>query len=215
MMNLPAILAAVISSFLLLAAASEETHSSSPLHIFSGEVKAVDLKARTITIKSHTRTFVFQITDETKISSFRGYVSWDKVRPGQGATVTMRLGEGNKGIAVKIRFDNDADQVKFLALFSARTTRGEMISGIAVSNFVAYEPPAMPINRGFDVGLNKLRMFRLSVRPDGTVASATPYVSFGNEDLDSRSIRWLMKWRFQPNSVTEVRMPVSWVYTYR
>jgi hypothetical protein len=109
----------------------------------------------------------------------------------------------------------DADQAKYLALFSARTTRGEMISGIAVSNFVAYEPPAMPINRGFDVGLNKLRMFRLSVRPDGTVASATPYVSFGNEDLDSRSIKWLMKWRFQPNSVTEVRMPVSWVYTYR
>lgn len=209
------IVAAIISVFLTLGSASAKTDSSGLFHIFSGEVKAVDLKARTITLKTHTRTFVFQITDETRISSFRGYVTWDKVRPGQGATVTMRLGEGNKGIAVKIRFDADAGQAKFLALFSARTTRGEMISGIAVSNFVVYEPPPMPINRGFDVGLNKLRMFRLSVRPDGTVASATPYVSFGNEDLDSRSIKWLMNWRFQPNSVTEVRMPVSWVYTYR
>lgn len=175
----------------------------------------MDLKAKTITIKSHTRTFVFQITDETKISSFHGHVSWDKVTPGQGATVVMRLGEGNKGIAVQIHFDANADQAKFLALFSARTTRGEMISGIAVSNFVAYEPPPFPINRGLDLGPNKLRMFRLSVRPDGTVASATPYVSFGNEDLDSRATKWMMKWRFHPNSVTEVRMPVSWVRTYR
>ena len=215
-MNFPAILAAVVSSFLLLASASAAAPSSAgSLHTFYGEVRAVDLKAKTITLKTHTRTFVFQITDETKISSFRGYVSWDKVRPGQGARVLMRLGEDGKGIAVQIRFDDDAGQAKFLALFSARTTRGEMISGIAVSNFVAYEPPPIPINRGFDLGLNKLRMFRLSVRPDGTVASATPYVSFGAEDLDSRSIKWLMKWRFKPNSVTEVRMPVSWVYTYR
>lgn len=127
----------------------------------------------------------------------------------------MRLGEGNVGIAVAIRFDADASLAKSLALYSARTTRGEMISGIAVNNFVAYEPPALPINRGLDLGPNKLRMFRLSVRPDGTVASATPFVSFGNEELDARAAKWLMKWRFHPNSVTEVRMPVSWFHTYR
>jgi hypothetical protein len=178
-------------------------------------VKAVDLKARTITIKSHVRTFVFHITDETKISSRNGYVSLDKVQRGQGATVVMRLGEGNIGIAVAIRFDAEASLTKSLALYSARTVRGEMISGIAVNNFVAYEPPALPINRGFDLGPNQVRMFRLEVRPDGTVASATPYVPFGNGELDTRAAKWLMKWRFRPNSVTEVRMPVSWFHTYR
>jgi hypothetical protein len=209
------ILAAIISGFLTLGSALAKTDSSGPLHTFSGEVKAIDLTAKTITIKSHVRTFVFRFTDETKISSPYGYISWDKVQRGQGATVMMRLGEGNVGIAVKIYFDADASGAKFLALYSARTTQGEMISGIAVANFVAYEPPALPVNRGLDLGPNKLRMFRLSVRPDGTVASATPYVSFGNEDLDRRAIKWLMKWRFHPNSVTEVRMPVNWFRTYR
>jgi TonB family protein len=53
-------------------------------------------------------------------------------------------------------------------------------------------------------------MFRLSVQPDGTVASAAAYVSFGYEELDARTVKWLKKWRFRPNSVTEVRIPVAW-----
>jgi TonB family protein len=84
-----------------------------------------------------------------------------------------------------------------------------MISGLAVNNFVAYEPPADEFIRGIDFGSNKLRMFRLSVRPDGTVESATPYVSFGYEELDARAVKWLKKWRFHPNSVTEVRIPMA------
>lgn len=212
-MRLRIILFAIVASFLTPYSGSAKTDS--PLHTFYGEVKAVDLTAKTITIKSHVRTFVFHFTDETKITSENGYVRWDNVQRGQGATVVMRVGEGNVGIAVAIRFDADASLKKSLALYSARTIQGEMISGIAVNNFVAYEPPALPINRGLDLGPTKLRMFRLSVRPDGTVASATPYVSFGHEDLDSRATKWLMKWRFQPNSVTEVRMPVSWFRTYR
>ncbi|MEY2490589.1 MAG: hypothetical protein QOC70_2531 [Verrucomicrobiota bacterium] len=214
-MRVRIILVAIVLSVLIPGSRSAQTDSSAPLHTFYGEVKAVDLAARTITIKSHVRSFVFRITDETKISGRNGYIRLDKVQRGQGATVVMRLGEGNVGIAVAIRFDADASLTKSLALYSARTTRGEMISGIAVNNFVDYEPPALPINRGFDLGPNKLRMFRLSVRPDGTVASATPYVPFGNGDLDTRAIKWLMKWRFRPNSVTEVRMPVNWFHTYR
>lgn len=214
-MYLRIILVGIVLSMLTPGSASAETPSSAPLHTFYGEVKAVDLASKTITIKSHVRTFVFHITDETKISSRHGYIRLDKVQRGQGATVVMRLGEGNVGIAVAIRFDADASLAKSLALYSARTTRGEMISGIAVNNFVAYEPPVLPINRGFDLGPNTLRMFRLSVRPDGTVASATPYVSLGNTELDARAAKWLMKWRFHPNSVTEVRMPVSWFHTYR
>jgi hypothetical protein len=85
-----------------------------------------------------------------------------------------------------------------------------MISGVAVSNFVAYQPPDDAFVRGLDLGPNKLRMFRLSVLPDGTVASATPYVSFGYNELDVRAAKWLKKWRFRPNSVTEVRIPVGW-----
>jgi hypothetical protein len=200
----------LVLTFLILDSRSAETASSNPLHTFFGEVKAIDLAAKTITIKSNGKSFLFYYTDETKISSFRGHISWDKVRPGQSALVVMRPGEGGKGIAVRIRFEDDADRAKFLALFSAKTVRGEMISGIAVSNLVAYEPPAEGFRRGLDLGPGKLRMFRLSVLPDGTVASATPFVSFGYEELDQRATKWLLKWRFHPNSVTEVRMPIVW-----
>ena len=206
-------LVAIVLSFFTITWSSAQTDSSAPLHTFYGEVKAVDVKAKTITIKSHVRTFVFHITDETKISGRNGYISLDKVQRGQGATVVMRLAEGSIGIAVAIRFDADASFTKHLALYSARTIRGEMISGLAVNNFVVYQPPDIGFVRGLDLGTNKVRMFRLSVLPDGTVASATPYVSFGYEELDARAVKWLMKWRFRPNSVTEVRLPMGFYQT--
>lgn len=206
-MNLRSVLVAVLLS-LISASGSAETPSSSPLHTFYGEVKAIDLKAKTLTIKANGRSFLFQITNETKISGRNGYVRLDTVKRGDGATVVMRVGEGNKGIAVHIVFDSNPDLGKSLSLFSARTTRGEMISGVAVNNFVAYEPPAHEFKRGLDFGDTKVRMFRLSVRPDGTVASATPFVSFGYEELDARASRWLMQWRFHPNSVIEMRIPI-------
>jgi hypothetical protein len=208
-------LVAIVLSFFTIAHSLAQTDSSAPLHTFYGEVKAVDLKAKTITIKSHVKTFVFHITDETKISARNSYISLDKVQRGQGATVVMRVGEGNIGIAVAIRFDADASLTKELALYSARTVRGEMISGLAVNNFVVYQPPELGFVRAIDLGPNKLRMYRLEVRPDGTVASATPYVSFGVEELDTRAAKWCMKWRFRPNSVTEVRLPMGFYKTRR
>jgi hypothetical protein len=152
-------------SFLVLGSGSAAVVPSAPLHTFHGEVKAVDLAAKTITIKSGGRSFVFHVTDETKISGRNSYVRLDTIKRGEGALVVMRLGEGNKGIAVNIRFDADASLAKYLSLFSARTTRGEMISGLAVNNFVAHQPPDDAFVRGLDLGPTKLRMFRLSVQP--------------------------------------------------
>jgi len=212
-MNLRPILVAVLLSLLISAPASAETPSSAPLHTFNGVVKAVDLKAKTLTLKSSGRSFLFQITDETKISSGHGYVSLDKVRPGQGATVVMRLGEGNKGIALQIRFDLDASRATFLSLYSARTIHGEMISGIPVNNYVVYEPPSDAWITGITYELKYISMFVLSVRPDGTVAEAKPVRGLGYPELDARASKWLKKWRFQPNSVTEVRMPFGYTQT--
>lgn len=200
------ILAAIVLSFVTPGAGAAAEVPSSPLHTFYGEVKAVDLKARTLTIKSGGKSFVFYVTDETKLSGES--VRLDTITRGQGAAVVMRLGEGNKGIAVNIRIDADASFSQALSLYSARTTRGEMISGIAVFSFVVFEPPAHEFVRGLDFGKPKVRMFRLSVLPDGTVASATPYESFGYQELDARGEKWLKKWKFRPNSVTEVRIPV-------
>jgi TonB family protein len=214
-MHFRIVLAALVLSSLGARSAWAQVPASAPLHTFYGEVKAIDLAARTITIKTHVRSFVFHITDETKISSPNEHISWDKVQRGQGATVVMRLGQGGIGVAVAIRFDANASFTKHLALYSARTMQGEMISGLAVNNFVAYQPPDIGFVRGLDLGPNKMRMFRLAVRPDGTVESATPYVSFGVEELDARAVKWLKKWRFRPNSVTEVRLPMGFYQTRR
>src|SRR5438477_6418520 len=78
---------------------------SDQLHTFYGVVKAVDLTGKTITLKANRKSFVFHVTNETKISGPNGYASLDKIQPGQGAAVVMRLGEGGIGIAVRIRFD--------------------------------------------------------------------------------------------------------------
>lgn len=204
------VLAAFVFSFLTAGFAPVTAAASGPLHTFYGEVKAVDLAAKTFTLKASGKKLVFHFTNKTQITSFHGYVTWEKIKPGQGALVVMRLGEGNKGIAVQVRFDPDATAAKHLALFSARTVRGEMIWGLAVNNFVAYQPPGFWYNRGLHLGPSKLRMFRLSVQPDGTVADATPYVSFGSEEIDALFVKWLKKWRFHPNSVTEARIPVTW-----
>jgi hypothetical protein len=211
-MHLRIIPVAVALSYFTLGWGLAKAASSGPFHSFYGEVKAVDLAAKTLTLKASGKKLVFQFTNETKINSFHGYVSWERVRPGQGALVVMRLGEGNRGIAVQVRFDRDASAAKYLALYSARTVRGEMIWGLAVNNFVAYQPPGFWYNRGLNLGPSKLRMFRLSVQPDGKVLDATPYVSFGNPEIDALSVKWLKGWRFHPNSVTEARIPVTWYW---
>lgn len=213
-MRLPVFLATLVLSFLAsgLTLAKEDSSSSS-LHTFYGIVKAVDLAAGTITLKSGGKSFVFHVTNETKISGRDGYASLDKVQRGQGAAVVMRVGERGSGIAVMIRFDPVAGTANYLALYSARTIHGEMISGIAFNNYVVYEPPADGWLSGIKYELKHASMFVLSVRPDGTVAEAKPIQGLGYPELDARAAKWLKKWRFRPNSVTEVRMPFGYTQT--
>src|SRR6267143_519072 len=208
-MHLRIILAAVVLGLLAPDFASAKD-SSAPLHTFYGIVKAVDLAARTITLKSGGKSFLFHITNETKISGRQGYASLDKIQPGQGAAVVMRLGERGVGIAVMIRFDPTAGTSNYLALYSARTIHGEMISGMAFNNYVVYEPPSDAWMTGITYELKHASMFVLSVRPDGTVADARPIQGLGYPELDARAVKWLKKWRFRPNSVTEVRMPLGY-----
>jgi TonB family protein len=183
---------------------------SADLHEFFGQVTAVNLAARTITIQLG-KSFVFHITAETRISSAAGgAVPFEKIQIGDGAFVTMRTGPGNIGIAVKILLTS---AVTFPADYSARTTKGETISGAALSNYVVYQPPREDINRGLNFGMTRAGLFLLSVQPDGTVATVKPLRSLGYEELDARAIKYLKKWRFRPNSVTEVRMPIGYQRT--
>ena len=62
-MGVRIILVAIVLSFLSPGSGSAETDSSAPLHTFYGEVKAIDLAAKTITIKSGGKSFVFHVPD--------------------------------------------------------------------------------------------------------------------------------------------------------
>lgn len=204
------ILAAVVLIFFAAGFPSTKAAAAAELHTFYGEVKAVDLAAKTITIKSSGKNFVFHITNETKISSFYGHVRLDRVKRGQGATVVMRLGEGGIGIAVNIRFDLGPSNASWLSLYGVKTIQGEIITGMAFNNYVVSKPPDDAWITGITYDSLRASMFVLSVQPDGTVADAKAVRGLGYPELDARAVKWFKKWRFRPNSITEARMPFGY-----
>ncbi len=198
-MRLPLVLAvALVSVPFSGSALAKNAPTADGLQAFYGEVKAISRSARTITIELGTR-FVFHITDETKISL-------DNIKPGEGALVVARRNAGHTGIAVKITVEPGAH---FPAAISARTVQGQTISGIAVYPFVIYKPPTEVVNRNINFG-RQSGLFVLSVQRDGTVSNVRPVRSFGLGELDERATKWLMKWKFRPNAVTEVRVPMTY-----
>jgi TonB family protein len=184
-------------------------------HIFSGEVKSVDLAAKTITIASGGQRFVFHVTPETKLSGSAGYVTLGAIKPGQGAVIMMRLGPGNVGIALKIHISADALGPRLTSYYSAKTIDGSTVHGNAVGNYVAYEPPPDEWSTSLEYRRHNGAMFVLAVARDGTVSDVRPLASLGYSELDARAMRWFKRWKFRPNSVTEVRMPMVYTYSRR
>lgn len=57
--------------------------------------------------------------------------------------------------------------------------------------------------------------FELRVRPNGTVSAIAVFRSTGDKQLDIAAAGALIRWRFQPNLYSKVRMPVSFVLRRR
>ncbi len=91
---------------------------------------------------------------------------------------------------------------------SARTVQGKTIKGLAVAEFIAYEPPAELVNRNIDFG-QRSGLFLLSLQPDGSVANVRPIKSLGVNELDERASRRLMKMKFRAGALSEARIPVN------
>jgi hypothetical protein len=207
-----ALLFFVFTTFSSFAGAA--TKASAGEGVFYGVVQAVDLGAKTFTIKANGRSYLFHYNHETKISRRSGYVSWSTVKPGEGANVLMRVGEGNVGMAIQVRFTKDAGEAEDMALYVARLTDGETISGAAVNNFVVFEPPPISFAGAAGFGItskygSRSGVFHLAVRPDGSVAEVTAAKSLNDDKMNQRIAAWLRKWKFRPKSVTEVQIPVA------
>jgi TonB family protein len=214
-MRLPRTLPTVIVTLLLAGFVVATGASDTGKHTFYGEVVAIDQAAKVLQLKTGNQRFLFHYNEQTKIVGTNGPVRLDRITRGTGAVVVMRVGEGNAGLALIIRIVPDANRMQSLTLISARTVRGERITGIAVSNFVDYEPPADAWSGGATLETrNNPGVFVLSVAPDGTVSSVTTRQSTGYPELDARAEKWMKKWRFRPNSVAEVQLPMYY-YHYR
>jgi TonB family protein len=216
-MRFPRILPALIVTMLLVSFLSAKDAPDTGLHTFYGQAVLIDPAKKVIVIQSHKQRLVFHYNEQTRISSTLGEVHMDRVIRGTNAAVVMRLGEGNVGIATEIRFVPYPSWAQTLALISARTVHGETINGANVGKFVVYKPE----NDGWTSGgpglgrRNNAGLFLLSVAADGTVANVAVRQSTGYPELDARAQNWMKRWRFKPNSLTQVQLPMFFTETYR
>ena len=209
-------LPAVLITLLLGGLVSAAETSDGGLHTFYGEVVAIDQGKKVLQLKSGHQRFLFHYNDQTRITSTSGDIRLDRILRGTGAAVVMRVGEGNAGIALQIRFVPNANKMETLALISGRTVRGETIKGIAMSNFVDYQPPSDAWSGAQTVENSKYPgLFVLSIAPDGTVSNVTLRTSTGYPELDARALKWMKKWRFRPNTFTEVQLPMYYHFSRR
>ncbi|HZE13308.1 MAG TPA: energy transducer TonB [Chthoniobacterales bacterium] len=203
------ILLALTISLLLVRAALPNETADTGLHTFYGEVVLVDPAKKVIELTTGNQRLVFHYNDQTRIVGPNGKADLGKITRGTGAAVVMRVGEGNAGIAMVIRFVPNINKMESLANISARTVHGETIKGIAVSNYIEYQPPADAWAGGATLENRKSPgIFLLSVAPDGTISNVTLKVSTGYPELDARGEKWMKKWRFHPNTLTEVQLPM-------
>jgi hypothetical protein len=182
------------------------------LRRFYGEVKAVDSSARTVTIGMPMR-FTFHVREETKITQRSSAIPFDRIKVGDGIDVVGRHGAGDKWTALTISLVKGATFL-YSEEISARTVQGKTITGLAVIPLITYKPPAAQVSRNIEFG-DRAGLFLLAVRPDGTVADVKSVKPFGVSELDGRAVPWLKKWKFHPNSVTEVRVPINFNYFQR
>jgi TonB family protein len=189
--------------------------ANNKIFVFRGKIQAVDTAARTLTLQMDKQSYVFVITDQTKIVRNGKAPKFADLKQGQSAKVEMKIGAGGKGMAVSVTLGFDSRESsssvrasQFQSLFVATTPDGKTISWPELSRLVVNTPvfPAMPATA---LGPFKPAVFLLSVRPDGTVSNVEMLNSTGYNHLDKRTAKWATEWRFRPNSVVQVRVAIQ------
>jgi hypothetical protein len=106
--------------------------ANNKLFVFHGKIQALDTAARTFTLQADKQSYVFVITDQTKIIRNGKAQQFSDLKQGQLAEVEMQIGPGGKGMAVSVRLGFDSRQLdsrvstsQFLSLFAATTPDGK------------------------------------------------------------------------------------------
>jgi TonB family protein len=218
-MNLRSIAAGIVIFLALVphgaktAPAAAKNPSSGDIATLHGTVEAVNLSTRTLTLKTDKGSVVFAITDKTGIvrnpnSHGAKILTLDQVKIGEFAEVVVLA--ARRGTAVLVNLGSASRALEFLSSFSGKTASGQTISGRPLEKLIVFIPKKDAFSTSIHYDATKGGNFLMSVKPDGTVSNVEVLSSIGYRELDERAKKWFMKWRFQPNSVTQVQAPVSY-----
>jgi TonB family protein len=204
-----------VTLMLIGCAVSAADKATNKLFVFHGKIKAVDAATRTFTLQADKQSYVFVVTDQTKIVKNGKAQQFVDLKLGEPAEVEMQIGPGGRGMAVSVRLEFSSRELnsrvgasQFQSLFAATTPDGKTISASELRPLVVYEP-VFPFMASSELGPFKIGAFLLSVRPDGTVSDVEMLQSVGYDRLDKRAIKWAMEWRFRPNGVRQVRVAIQ------
>ena len=151
--------------------------------------------------------FVFRVRETTKITDRSGApLTFDNISSGAAIDVVARHGAGNTWTALTIKVKRGE---RFAEFATGKTLQGQTVTEPNLNAFIVYRPPGELINRNIDFGETH-GLFLMTVRADGTVANVTTLRSMNHAELNRYARSWLMKYKFKPNSLTEVRVPLGY-----
>jgi TonB family protein len=205
---------AVVFGIFALHVAAVPAATTQKVYVFRGKIQSVDAAARTFTLHAEKKTYVFNVTDETKIAQNGAARKFTDLKRDKLAEVDMKIGPGGKAFALSVKLIPSSDIVG-QSYLAATTPNGKILSAQEVKPLILAEPwPSSVAPSGPIVWEHKTGVFLLSVRSDGTVAKVEILQSIGQSSLDAEWVKAFMKWRFRPNSVKEVRVPGDYVRSY-
>ena len=117
------------------ATASAAVDASNKIFVIRGKIQAVDVAAGTLTLQVGRHSYVFVVTDQTRIVTKGRAQKFADLKQGQFAEVEMKIGPGGKGMAVLIQLGFSSSELnsrirtlQFQAFFSGTGPDGKTIS---------------------------------------------------------------------------------------
>ena len=210
----------VIAAF-CSARGNAEAAATHKIYVFNGRIQGVKPAARSFTFTGDGKSYEFTVTPETRLTRKGKPVPFSTLLAGEDAEVEMKVGPGGKGVALSIKLTT---RERGPIPRSAPTLDGPMMDSLCAGTTPGGKrlgPQELkPLVTHFEwpkathsvIGYLRIKpgVFLLSLAADGGVASVEVLQAIGHRGADADAVKALRKWRFRPNSVREVRVPVQY-----
>jgi TonB family protein len=207
----------------VISVVTPEVHAAAggKTYIFNGRIQEVNAGAGTFTLSGDGKLYAFRTTSGTKVTWNGNPLKTSDLKAGQEAEVEMKLAADGKGDATSVKVDSpwaprnarsrqglSAPQAN--SIWAATTPAGQRLTADEIRPLILHSK--WPKAAHSVIGYLRLKpgVFLLSIRSDGTVANVESLQAIGHPGADADVIKALRTWRFRPNSVKEVRVPVQY-----